>query len=266
LKLDAPGDIVGVNERKQVELDNALAKRETAAIRTRLKALGLAADAEIRLLESKQKGAAAIVASTQSSIRAMTITAPRDGTVVYVTNFRGDKKKVCDTCWRVERVLEIPDLTRMVAKGEVDEVDAGRVSAKQRVSFRLDAHPDEVFNGTITTAGRTVQQKQGTRDPLKVLRVEIALDRTDPVKMRPGMRFKGTVELSRVRGAMLIPRSAVFISDKGPVVYRRTMFSVDAVPVKLGRDNEESVEVLNGTSTRDRILVRKTDGKEERKS
>jgi HlyD family secretion protein len=266
LKLEAPGDIQGVNERKQIELDFALAKRETAAITSRLTSLERAASAEILLLESKQKQAAAIVESTQSAIRAMTITAPRDGTVIYVTSHRGDKKKVGDTCWRMERVIEIPDLNQMQGKGEVDEVDAGRVSSGQRVSFRLDAHPDDVFQGTITTAGRTVQQKQGTRDPLKVLRVDIKLDRTDPAKMRPGMRFKGTVELQRVKSALMIPRSAVFVSDEGPVAYRRGAFSVDTVKLKLGRENEEMVEVVEGLSPRDRILLTRVEKQEQKKS
>ena len=265
LKLEAPNDIVGINERKQVELDFALAKRSTAATRARIHALENAATAEIRLLESKQKQAAAIVTQTQDGIRQMTIMTPRDGTIVYVTNFRGDKKKVGDTCWRMERAIEIPNLNKMMGKGEVDEVDAGRVSQGQRVSFRLDAHPDEVFRGTITTAAQTVQQKQGTKDPLKVLRVDIRLDRTDPVKMRPGMRFKGTVELSRTKNALLIPRSAVFVSDHGPIAYRRTVFSVKEVPLKLGRENDELVQVVGGLSAGDRVLIA-SQAKEQTKS
>lgn len=266
LKLEAPGDIVGVKERQQVELDFALAKRETTAINARLHSLQEAADAEIRLLESKQKQAAAIVETTQSSIRAMTIAAPRDGTVIYVTSHRGEKKKTGDTCWRMERVLEIPDLTRMQAKGEVDEVDAGRVAVGQRVSFRLDAHPDDVFYATITSVANTVQQKQGTRDPLKVLRVDLELDRTEPAKMRPGMRFKGTVELQRIKNAITVPRRAVYVSDSGPIVYRRGAFSVDTVPVKLGRENEEMVQVLEGLSIRDRVLVVRPADQEQKKS
>ncbi len=262
LKLEAPPDIVGINERKQVQLDDALAKRETAAIGARIHALSNAATAQILLLESKQHQAAAIVAQTQSAIRQMTVIAPRDGTIVYGTNWRGDKKKIGDTCWKRERPIEIPNLKQMMAKGEIDEVDAGRVAAGQHVSFRLDAHPDEVFRGTITNAAQTVQQKQGTNDPLKVLRVEIALDRTDPAKMRPGMRFKGTVELSRAKNALLIPRSAVYVTDRGPVAYRRGLFSVTAVPLQLGRESDESVQVVRGLSSSDRILVA---GKEESK-
>ena len=266
LKLEAPEDIVGVKERQQVQLDYALAKREVTAIQTRLAALERAALAEIRLLESKQRQAAAVVDSTQTAIASMRIAAPRDGTVIYVLNHRGEKKKTGDTCWRMERVLEIPDLTRMQAKGDVDEVDAGRVAVGQRVSFRLDAHPDDLFYGTITAAGTTVQQKQGTRDPLKILRVDVKLDKTDPAKMRPGMRFKGTIELARTKNALMIPRKAVFVSDQGPIAYVRGPFSVSTAKLKLGRENEDNVEVLEGVAQSDRILVAKPEESESKKS
>ena len=265
LKLEAPPDLVGVKERKQVELDNDLAKEQVAAIRNRITSLERAARAQIALLESKQQRAASIVAETQSAIRQMTIMAPRNGTIVYVTNWRGDKKKVGDTCWRMERVIEIPDLSRMIARGDVDEVDAGKIAVGQRVTLRLDAHPDEEFHGTIQKASKTVSQQQGTKDPLKVLRVEIVLDRSDPVKMRPGMRFQGTVELQRQRNAVLVPRNAVFVSGRGPYALRRGWFSVQQIPLKLGRQNDKFVEVLGGISASDRVLV-KSDKKEEGKS
>jgi RND family efflux transporter MFP subunit len=265
LKLEAPPDIVGINERKEAELDHALAKRESTAIRNRVDALQRAAAARIALLVSKEREAAAVVARTQSAINQMRVSAPREGTVVYTTNWRGDKKKTGDSVWKAERVLEIPDLTKMKADGEVDEADAGRVAVGQRVVLRLDAHPDEEFNGTITSAARTVQRKRGTQDPIKVLRVDIKLDRTDPAKMRPGMRFTGTIELGRVKNAVLIPREAVFVSTGGPFVYRRDAFDVDLVPVKLGGENDKSVEVVKGLESGDRVLVQK-EKEEEQKS
>lgn len=266
MKLEAPGEIVGINERKQIELDHALARRETAQIRQRIADLGRAASAEIALLESKQRTAAAIVAETQDGIQKMTVLAPRNGTVVYSTTRRGEKKKVGDSTWRMERIMEIPDLNRMMAKGDVDEVDAGKVAAGQRVSFRLDAHPDEEFRGTIRSAGKTVQQQQGTTDPLKVLSVEIDLERTDPVKMRPGMRFKGTVELGRIRNALLVPRGAVFVSPRGPIAYRRGLLGVETVSLRLGHQNEKQVEVLSGLAPSDRVMVMKEDQKEQTRS
>ena len=266
LKLEGPADIVSSKERRQVELDYALAKEETESARQRIASFERAASAQIALLTSKEQTAAAIVTNTQNAIKAMTLLAPRNGTIVYVTSWRGDKKKVGDTCWRAERIIEIPDLARMMAKGEVDEADAGKVAAGQRVVFNLDAHPDEEFAGTIREASRTVGQQQGTRDPIKVLKVNIVLDRTDPAKMRPGMRFHGTVELGRAKNALLIPRNAVFVTSAGPVAYRRGTFSVTAVPLKLGHENEKSVEVLSGLSPSDRVLVPKSTDKEQQKS
>ena len=265
LKLDAPPDILGINERKTAEIEHGIARRETASAKARLEALEAAAKARIGLLESKLHEASAVVARTQESVRQMMRVAPRDGTVVYVTNWRGEKKKVGDSCWKEERVVEIPDLARMKAEGEVDEADAGRVAVGQRVTLRLDAHPDEELHGTITMAARTVQRKRGTQDPLKVLRVDIALDKTDPAKMRPGMRFQGTIELGRVKNAVLIPREAVFVSSDGPYVQRRDALDVDRVPVKLGRENDKFVEVLQGLSASDRVLVAKEE-EEEKKS
>ncbi|MGN6186789.1 MAG: efflux RND transporter periplasmic adaptor subunit [Thermoanaerobaculia bacterium] len=265
LKLEAPPDVAGINAHKQTEIEYAIAKREAEAIRARVESLERAAAARIRLLESRKNDAEAIVASTQSAIQQMTRMSSRDGTVVYITNWRGDKKKVGDDSWKGERILEIPELHQMKAEGEVDEVDAGRVVIGQRVTLRLDAHPDEEFHGTITTAARTVQRKKGTQDPLKVLRVDIKLDETDAAKMRPGMRFQGTIELGRVKNAVLIPREAVFVGANGPYASRRGPLRVDQVPIKLGRENDKFIEVLSGITAGDRVLVSK-EKEEETKS
>lgn len=265
LKLEAPPDVAGINERKTAEIEHNIAGREATAVRARVAAMERAASARIQLLTSKQQEAAAVVARTQSAIAQMNVRAPRAGTVVYVTNWRGEKKKVGDSVWKAERVIEIPDLNQMKAEGEVDEVDAGRVSVGQRVTLRLDAHPDDEFRGTITMAGRTVQRKKGTQEPLKVLRVDVQLDRTDPVKMRPGMRFQGLIELGRAKNAVLIPRESIFLGASGPFVYRRGALSVEEVAVKLGRENDKSIEVVSGLDAGDRVLVSKQ-GDEEKES
>jgi len=263
LKLETPSDIIGVKERQQVELDHALAQRECKQIGGRIADLERAAAAEIALLSSKQARAAEVVRETQDAIRRMTVLAPRDGTVVYRESWRGEKKKIGDTCWRAERVIEIPDLKRMIANGDVDEVDAGKVTVGQRVTIRLDAHPDDEIPGTITKVARTLQLQSQVRDPLKILRVEIALDRSDPASMRPGMRFQGTIELARTKNALLIPREAVVAGAAGPKATHRNVFGVEEVALKVGRQNEKFVEVLGGVGDGDRVLVRKKEEKEK---
>ncbi len=95
----------------------------------------------------------------------MTIPAPRAGTVLYVPNWNGDKKKVGDSCWFGEKVLEVPDLARLGVQGEVDEADAGLVREGAAVSLRLDAHPDTEVRGKVRTMQRTVQRASRRRSP-----------------------------------------------------------------------------------------------------
>src|SRR5206468_203864 len=106
--------------------------------------------------------------------------------------------KVGDSAWRAEKVLETADLSAMMARGDVDEVDSSRVAVGQRVTLRLDAHPDVEFAGHVAAIAKIVQRQSG-KSPLKVMRLEIALDRTEAQRMRPGMRFRGTVETGRVK-------------------------------------------------------------------
>jgi multidrug efflux pump subunit AcrA (membrane-fusion protein) len=78
------------------------------------------------------------------------------------------------------------------------------------------------------------------------------------------MRFQGTIELGRVKNAILIPREAVFVSSDGPYVHRRDSLDVDLVPVRLGRENDKSVQVLEGLAAGDRVLVSKEKEDEEK--
>jgi HlyD family secretion protein/macrolide-specific efflux system membrane fusion protein len=154
--------------------------------------------------------------------------------------------------WFGETVLALPDLTDMRADGLVDEADGGPVAAGQKVTIRLEARPDLDVHGRVRTIGRTVRQKSW-RNPVKVYKVDIALDRTDSSVMRPNMRFRGEIETGRAPGLLLAPRDAVFLREAGPVVWARRGLGWTEVPVRLGRSNRRQVEILSGVAEGDRL-------------
>jgi multidrug efflux pump subunit AcrA (membrane-fusion protein) len=86
-----------------------------------------------------------------------------------------------------------------------------------------------------------------------VVGLSVALDRTDPLRMRPGMRFQGTVETGRAKGLLVVPAEAVLATASGPLVYSKTLFGVEAVRPRLGRRNDRAVEVLGGLAAGDRL-------------
>lgn len=257
LKADVPAEIVAANELRQTRSELSLAEREIAFRKERIRLLGEEGRAELEALRSKRDRAAGRVAEAQATIAAMTVTAPRDGTVVYVSS-RGEKKKVGDSCWRGEKVLEIPDLRRMRAVGQVDEADAGRVAPGQRVSLRLDAHPDTVFTGVVSSVRGSVQPRSRA-NPGKVVELGIDLDRTDPQQMSPGMRFVGTIEIERAARVLTVPAEAVLNRADGPVVLRRRSGrwrKEEEVRPRLGRRNATRVEVVSGLAEGDRVALR----------
>jgi HlyD family secretion protein len=102
-------------------------------------------------------------------------------------------------------------------------------------------------------------QKQSWRNPVKVVKLVVAIDETDPRKMRPGMRFRGTIETGRVPGALLVPADAVFPTEAGPVAFRKTSFGYDRRVLEIGGRNDASVEVKAGLSEGDRVARRDLD-------
>jgi multidrug resistance efflux pump len=254
LKLEAPPELVGRNERRQTEIERESLVKEMALRRAKLASMKTSTAEKLQLLESKLASARTRVTNIQRSIASMTVQAPRDGTVVYVMNWRNEKKKVGDSTWVGERIMEIPDLTRMRARGEVDESDAGRVAIGQRCTIRLDASPDNEYHGRIVSVGQTVQRKRGSKTALKVMTVSIQLDHSDPALMRPGMRFQGMIETNRVAGATVVPVDALQIEGESLTVVRRTALGMETKPVTIGRRNSEVAEVVRGLQPGDEVV------------
>jgi HlyD family secretion protein len=255
MKLETPESLEGARDLENARLDRELADVELNHLRDRIASSRESGEAALAVLESRKARADRRVREYREGIEMMTVKAPRDGTVIYTTEWNGQKKKVGDSCWRGHEVIELPDLTAMMARGEVDEADAAQVAPGQGFRIRLDAHPDVEFTGTVSSIRRTVGRKSW-RNPLKVVLLEMELEETDTRRMRPGMRFRGTVETDRLEDVLVIPIEAVFPKPEGPAVYRGTLFGYEKVTVKLGRRNDRYVRILEGLEEGDRVAER----------
>lgn len=252
LKVDVPAEIAASKDLALARLDLEQGTIEMASLTRKKVALKASAAAELAILESRKDRADLRVKQLRDGIAAQTVKAPRDGTILYLSNWRDEKKKVGDSCWRGEKVMEVPDLTRMGIRAEVDESDGGRLTEGQTVTFRLDSNPDQELRGKVTRILRTVQ-RQSPKTLLRVFRFDVTLDAVDSVKMRPGMRVRGRVELARVPGVLVVPNESIFASASGPVVFRRSGGGWKAVPVTVGRRGDDGVEVTAGLAEGDRI-------------
>ena len=123
------------------------------------------------------------------------------------------------------------------------------------MSFRLDAHPDTEIRGEIDYVAESVR-RESPNVPLKYLPIGIQLEKSDPEMMKPGMRFRGVVEIERVPDVVTIPLDAVFDSKEGPIVYVRGLFGTKPAEVELGKRGRDKVQVIEGIDEGKRVLVR----------
>jgi HlyD family secretion protein len=241
MKVDVPQELEKRIELEKARLDLREADSDVTSFTEQRRQAEVSGKAQIETLQYRRDRADQRVKELEDGLAKMTITAPRDGLVIQVENWRGEKKKIGDTVSRWEDVLQIPNLDKMEATTEVDEADAGRLAVGQPVTLRLEAHPEIEYRGEVAHIAPTVR-RQSRRSRLKVYRVLIRLEETDTETMRPGMRLRADIEVDLIPDALVIPLEAVMPRSNGPVVLADSR----ETPVELGARNEKLVEVLGG--------------------
>ncbi len=257
LKAVASAETTAARELEKARIDRRLAETEIGSLEVSLEQHEIRHRMELATLESKLEFARTRVSEQQSAIRQMNVKAPRDGTLIVRSDWRGQKKQVGDRVWRAEKVLEIPDLSAMEGMAEVDEQAAGRLAEGLPVTFRLDAYPDREYRAKVALIRRTVQSKS-SQNPSKIVKLTLELAETDTERMRPGMRFVGAIAAETIGDALSIPAVCVASDEGGAYVEVRGalggLFGSRKLYPALGRRNDDYVEVLSGLSPSDRVL------------
>jgi hypothetical protein len=252
LKLQAPAELVASLDLRTQQLDAEIARMTLEQTRSAVDLARRSDQADLQDLIDERARTQRRIDGIQRAVSRMSIAAPRAGTVVYPTIGMTDKRKLGDSVYRSDTVVQVVGLDTMIGNGQVDEIDVGRLATGQRVALRLDALPDLGLTGALASITGTVQADSDS-DPSKVVRVTIAVDPRRGTGLRPGMRFRGRIETLRVPDVVQVPANAVFVGPDGPFAYREAPDGVARVPLALGRRASDAIEVLAGLSAGDRV-------------
>ena len=96
-------------------------------------------------------------------------------------------------------LMDVPSLDNLAIKMEVDESDTNKVRIGQAVDVVLNAYPERIFTGKITSKGQAYRNKS-QRNQKVVFDAWVTLDDLDLSIMRPGMQ--ANVNLSALSGAL----------------------------------------------------------------
>ena len=96
------------------------------------------------------------------------------------------------------------DLTQMQVNASIDESDIGRIAAGQHVTFRVDAHPDTAFTGTVSQVRLQPIVTQNVVSYVTIIDVP-----NSEQKLKPGMTATVTVEIARANDVLRVPNGAL---------------------------------------------------------
>lgn len=224
----------------RITLDKAQRSYEQAQSNYTLKVKQARADirdTELQVAKQSRK-----VSEMQEIIQKFVITAPSDGMVIYKREWNGSKRKVGSEVSPWDPVVAtLPDLSAMISKTYVNEIDVSKVKAGQPVRLSVDAFPDKTYTGVVLSVANIGEQLPNT--DAKVFEVITKIHGSDPI-LRPSMTTGNQIITKTFSDVVYIPLETVFATtDSIPFVYVK---DGTRHVVVLGESNENDVIVEQG--------------------
>ena len=160
--------------------------------------------ARLQYLQAKEQvnTAKESVQKAQTNLGYATITSPIDGVILSKSVEEG--QTVAASFNTPELFVIAQDLTNMRVIADIDEADIGGVKEGQRVSFTVDAFPDDHFEGQVTQ----VRQQATTESNVVTYEVVISAPNND-LKLKPGLTANVTIYTLEKNDVLAVPAKAL---------------------------------------------------------
>lgn len=203
------------------------------------------------------------VQRAQTNLGYATITSPIDGTVISKSVEEG--QTVAASFNTPELFTIAKDLTNMQVVANVDEADIGNVKEGDRVTFTVDAYPDETFEGTV----KQVRLEATTTNNVVTYEVVISAPNAD-LKLKPGLTANVTIYTQERSGVLAVANKALrFTPTKETVgkdmkivdckgknkVWTLNGNTLTAHPVTIGQSDGINTEITKGLKQGDKIVT-----------
>ena len=192
-----------------------------------------------------------------------TITSPIDGIVLKRAVEEGQTVAASFSTPTLFTIAK--DLTDMRVIADIDEADIGEVKEGQRVTFTVDAFPDDVFTGCVTQ----VRQEATTESSVVTYECVISAPNKD-LKLKPGLTANATIFTKEIKHVLCVPHKALkftpndkllqedekIVDCKGEhKVWIREGKTFKAVAVTIGNSNGTTTEILSGLKSGQKVLT-----------
>ena len=184
---------------------------------------------------------------------ALKIVAPKEGMVVYKRTWDGKKITSGSSIgvWN-PTVATLPDLSKMVTKTYVNEIDISHLKKGLTVGISIDAFPDKSYTGEVVEVANVGEQLPNTDS--KVFEVTIEINERDTL-LRPAMTTNNNILIEEIKEVLFIPQESVFVNDSISYVVIKTGLSLKKQRVDLGKSNSNFVVIAKGLKEGEEFLM-----------
>ena len=195
------------------------------------------------------------VQKAQTNLGYATITSPIDGVVLSKAVEEG--QTVAASFSTPELFTIAQNLTDMRVIADVDEADIGDVKEGERVTFTVDAYPNDTFEGEVTQ----VRQEATTTNNVVTYEVVISAPNND-LKLKPGLTANVTIYTAEKQGVLSVPSKALRFTPTQETVGKMKIQDVNgknkvwtiegntikAHTVQIGMSDGINTEIISGIS------------------
>ncbi len=203
------------------------------------------------------------VKRAQTNLGYATITSPIDGVVLSKSVEEG--QTVAASFSTPELFTIAQDLTNMQVIADIDEADIGGVKTGQRVTFTVDAFPDDTFQGSV----KQVRQQATTESNVVTYEVVISAP-NNSLKLKPGLTANVTIFTLEKNNVLAVPAKALRFTPNAALltpdqviedcqgdfkVWTREGNTFKAHKVSTGITNGVLTEILSGVTEGTEVLT-----------
>lgn len=244
-KFEPPATI----RKAQIDLDK---QQRTLVQKKKAYALRVAqSEADIEHQKLRVSMGKTTVEDLEDFLSQFTVRAPANGMVIYKKERNGNKRKAGSNVNQWDPVIAtLPDLSSMISRIYVNEIDISRVETGQKTQITVDAFPDKQFSGSVVTIANIGEQLPNS--DAKMFEVLIRIDGSDPA-LRPSMTTSNKIIIETYSDVISIPSECVNAgTDSIPFVYLKNRTRQIVV---LGRSNEKHVIVEKGLKPGTQVYI-----------
>lgn len=205
-----------------------------------------------------------------ASLNNLFVISPAPGIAILKDNWMTNQKwQVGDQPYSGTTLIELPDLSVMMAEVKINEVDIAKITTGLTVEIKPDAYSDTVFSGKVIAIANLAQNKD-SKSKIKIFPVKLAIN-SKSVSLLPGLTVSCKIKIKEMKGVLYVPVEAIFKEQGNEFVYVKTTSGFKRKDIKIGAVNTDFVVVKSGLKENEELALadpylNKEEGKERDKT